>query len=175
MILINIKKAMKEHKYFLLGLSLFFFNIYFTGCSKQKTQTMVQGDSIGQEERKNDSLLEILQGQEYIYGGEKMTIDSTFSVMDTMEFPFDKNLVVVNGNRDEIGPTFSFIINTETKKSILLPSNRGCIGFTSEEGLPICLSFRHHSNGEPGRFSVVSVYDAKGRLVKEMTLEGYEE
>ena len=95
--------------------------------------------------------------------------------MDAMEFPFDKNLVVVNGNRDEIGPTFSFIINTETKKSIILPSNRGCIGFTSEEGLPICLSFRHHSNGEPGRFSVVSVYDAKGRLVKEMSLEGYEE
>ena len=136
---------------------------------------MVQGDSIGQEERKNDSLLEILRGQEYIYGGEKMSIDSFFSVMDAMEFPFDKNLVVVNGNRDEIGPTFSFIINTETKKSIILPSNRGCIGFTSEEGLPICLSFRHHSNGEPGRFSVVSVYDAKGRLVKEMSLEGYEE
>lgn len=166
---------MKERKYFLLGLSLFFFNIYITGCSNQKTQTMVQGDSIGQEERKNDSLLEILRGQEYIYGGEKMSIDSFFSVMDAMEFPFDKNLVVVNGNRDEIGPTFSFIINTETKKSIILPSNRGCIGFTSEEGLPICLSFRHHSNGEPGRFSVVSVYDAKGRLVKEMSLEGYEE
>ncbi len=36
--------------------------------------------------------------------------------------------------RDELGPTFSFIVNTETKKSILLPSNRGCIGFTSEEG-----------------------------------------
>ena len=175
MILINISKTMKERKYFLLGLSLFFFNIYITGCSNQKTQTMVQGDSIGQEERKNDSLLEILRGQEYIYGGEKMSIDSFFSVMDAMEFPFDKNLVVVNGNRDEIGPTFSFIINTETKKSIILPSNRGCIGFTSEEGLPICLSFRHHSNGEPGRFSVVSVYDAKGRLVKEMSLEGYEE
>ena len=175
MILINISKIMKERKYFLLGLSLFFFNIYITGCSNQKTQTMVQGDSIGQEERKNDSLLEILRGQEYIYGGEKMSIDSFFSVMDAMEFPFDKNLVVVNGNRDEIGPTFSFIINTETKKSIILPSNRGCIGFTSEEGLPICLSFRHHSNGEPGRFSVVSVYDAKGRLVKEMSLEGYEE
>ena len=175
MILINISKTMKERKYFLLGLSLFFFNIYITGCSNQKMQTMVQGDSIGQEERKNDSLLEILRGQEYIYGGEKMSIDSFFSVMDAMEFPFDKNLVVVNGNRDEIGPTFSFIINTETKKSILLPSNLGCIGFTSEEGLPICLSFRHHSNGEPGRFSVVSVYDAKGRLVKEMSLEGYEE
>lgn len=81
--------------------------------------------------------------------------------MDTMAFPFDENLIVVNGNRDELGPTFSFIIDTETKKSILLPSNRGCVGFTSEEGLPICLSFRHHANGDPGRYSVVSVYDEK--------------
>lgn len=55
----------------------------------------------------------------------------------------------------------------------LLPSNRGCLGFTSEEGLPICLSFRHHANGEPGRFSVISVYDEKGKFVKEMSLEGY--
>lgn len=175
MILINISKTMKERKYFLLGLSLFFFNIYITGCSNQKTQTMVQGDSIGQEERKNDSLLEILRGQEYIYGGEKMSIDSTFYIMDVKAFPFKDKLVVVTGNRDGLGPTYCFVVNTETKKSIMLPSNRGCIGFTSEEGLPICLSFRHHSNGEPGRFSVVSVYDAKGRLVKEMTLEGYEE
>lgn len=43
----------------------------------------------------------------------------------------------------------------------MLPSNRGCVGFTSEEGLPICLSFRHHANGESGRYSVVSVYDEK--------------
>ena len=102
-----------------------------------------------------------------------MSIDSTFSIMDTMAFPFDENLIVVNGNRDELGPTFSFIIDTETKKSILLPSNLGCIGFTSEEGLPICLSFRHHANGEPGRYSVVSIYDEKGNLVKEMSFEDY--
>ena len=88
-------------------------------------------------------------------------------------FPFDENLIVVNGNRDELGSPFSFIIDTETKKSILLPSNCGCVGFTSEEGLPICLSFRHHANGDPGRYSVVSVYDEKGNLVKEMSFEDY--
>ena len=90
-----------------------------------------------------------------------------------MAFPFDENLVVVNGNMDELGPTFSFIVNTEAKKSILLPSNRGCIGFTSEEGLLICLSFKHYTNGELGRYSVVSVYDEKGNLVKEMSFEDY--
>ena len=164
---------MKDFKFLLLGLSLFFFNICFVSCRIQKAEKVEQGDRMEVGEGKNDSLLEILRGHEYVYGGEKMSIDSTFSIMDTMAFPFDENLIVVNGNRDELGPTFSFIIDTETKKSILLPSNRGCIGFTSEEGLPICLSFRHHANGDPGRYSVVSVYDEKGNLVKEMSFEDY--
>lgn len=93
----NAINCMKELKWLLLGLPLFFFNICFVSCCNRKTEAVVQGDGI-----------------------------------------------------------------------------LGCIGFTSEEGLPICLSFRHHTNGEAGRFSVVSVYDTKGRLVKEMSLEGYE-
>lgn len=165
--------GMKDFKFLLLGLSLFFFNICFASCRNQKNENVGQGDRMEMGEGKNDSLLEILRGQEHVYGGEKMSIDSTFSIMDTMAFPFDENLIVANGNRDELGPTFCFIIDTETKKSILLPSNRGCVGFTSEEGLPICLSFRHHANGEPGRYSVVSVYDEKGNLVKEMSFEDY--
>lgn len=167
---INRMRKMRVSKYLLLWLSLFFFNICFASCRNQKVE---QKDRMEVGEWKNDSLLEILRGHEYVYGGEKMSIDSTFSIMDTMAFPFDENLIVVNGNREELGPTFSFIIDTETKTSILLPSNRGCIGFTSEEGLPICLSFRHHANGDPGRYSVVSVYDEKGNLVKEMSFEDY--
>ena len=164
---------MKDFKFLLLGLSLFFFNICFASCRNQKNENVGQGDRMEMGAGKNDSLLEILRGQEYVYGGEKMSIDSTFSIMDAMAFPFDENLVVVNGNMDELGPAFSFIVNTEAKKSILLPSNRGCIGFTSEEGLLICLSFKHYANGELGRYSVVSVYDEKGNLVKEMSFEDY--
>ena len=133
---------MKDFKFLLLGLSLFFFNICFASCRNQKAEKVEQGDRMEVGEGKNDSLLEILRGHEYVYGGEKMSIDSTFSIMDTMAFPFDENLIVVNGN-------------------------------TSEEGLPICLSFRHHANGDPGRYSVVSVYDEKGKLVKEMSFEDY--
>lgn len=165
---------MKEHKYLLLGLSLFFCNICFVSCHNQKTESVVQGDSVEMEERKNDNLLEIIRVQEYVYGGVRMAIDSSFSILETKPFPFGDSLILVDGSEDELGPTFSFIVNTETKKARLLPSNRGCIGFTSEEGLPICLSFRHHAEG-PGRFSVISVYDKKGKLVDEMSLEGYEE
>ncbi len=170
---INILKPMKEHKYLLLGLSLFFCNICFASCRNQKTESVVQGDSVEMEERKNDNLLEIIRVQKYVYGGVRVAIDSSFSILDTKPFPFNDALLVVTCIWDELGPTYSFIVNTETRKAILLPSNRGCLGFTSEEGLPICLSYRHHANGEPGRFSVVSVYDLNGKLVKEMSLDGY--
>ena len=166
---------MKEHKYLLLGLSFFFFNICFVSCRNQKAESVVQSDSVGEEESMNSNVLEIIRSQEYVYGGVRMVIDTSFSVLDTKAFPFNDSLSVVTGVQDEIGPTYSFIVNTETKQAILLPSNRGCLGFTSEEGLPICLSFRHHANGDPGRFSVVTVYDERGKLVKEMSLEGYEE
>ena len=103
---------MKDFKFLLLGLSLFFFNICFASCRNQKAEKVEQGDRMEVGEGKNDSLLEILRGHEYVYGGEKMSIDSTFSIMDTMAFPFDENLIVANGNRNELGPTFCFIIDT---------------------------------------------------------------
>ena len=90
-----------------------------------------------------------------------------------MLVPLNPDVVVVNGTTDKMNTIYTFIVDKDAGKAILLPSNRGCIGFTSEEGLPICLSFRHHANGEPGRYSVVSVYDEKGNLVKEMSFEDY--
>lgn len=171
--LINISKTMKEHKYLLLGLSFFFFNISFASCRNQKVTAVAQSDSVEENESKNSNLLEIIRSHKYIYGGVRMTIDVSFSIMDTQPFPFNDSLLMVTGVHDQLGPTYSFIVNTENKQAILLPSNRGCVGFTSEEGLPICLSFRHHANGEPGRYSVVSIYDEKGNLVKEMSFEDY--
>ena len=141
--LINISKTMKEHKYLLLGLSFFFFNISFASCRNQKVTAVAQSDSVEENESKNSNLLEIIRSHKYIYGGVRMTIDVSFSIMDTQPFPFNDSLLMVTGVHDQLGPTYSFIVNTENKQAILLPSNRGCVGFTSEEGLPICLSFRH--------------------------------
>ncbi len=52
---INILKKMKEHKYLLLGLSLFFFNICFVSCRNQKAESVVQSDSVGEEEIMNSN------------------------------------------------------------------------------------------------------------------------
>lgn len=90
-----------------------------------------------------------------------------------MLVPLNPDVVVVNGTTDKMNTIYTFIVDKDAGKAILLPSNCGCVGFTSEEGLPICLSFRHHANGESGRYSVVSVYDEKGNLVKEMSFEDY--
>ena len=105
--------------------------------------------------------------------GVMLGIDSVFVASGAMLVPLNPDVVVVNGTIDKMEVTYTFLVNVDARKAILLPSNRGCIGFTSEEGLPICLSFRHHANGEPGRYSVVSVYDEKGNLVKEMSFEDY--
>lgn len=107
--------------------------------------------------------------------GIAMGIDSVFAINDAKLFPFVDSLIIVNGTIDALSPVYSFIVNPNGEKVILLPSNRGCIGFTSEEGLPICLSFRQHADEEFYKFSIVSVYDLDGKLVKEMSFEGYEE
>ena len=105
--------------------------------------------------------------------GVMLGIDSVFVASGAMLVPLNPDVVVVNGTIDKMNTIYTFIVDKDAGKAILLPSNRGCVGFTSEEGLPICLSFRHHANGEPGRYSVVSVYDEKGNLVKEMSFEDY--
>ena len=105
--------------------------------------------------------------------GVTLGLDSVFAASGAMLVPLNPDVVVVNGTIDKMNTIYTFIVDKDAGKAILLPSNRGCFGFTSEEGLPICLSFRHHANGEPGRYSVVSVYDEKGNLVKEMSFEDY--
>ena len=105
--------------------------------------------------------------------GVTLGLDSVFAASGAMLVPLNPDLIVVNGKIDKMEATYTFLVDKDAGKAILLPSNRGCVGFTSEEGLPICLSFRHHANGEPGRYSVVSIYDEKGNLVKEMSFEDY--
>ena len=85
----------------------------------------------------------------------------------------DSPILSVNGTIDKMNTIYTFIVDKDAEKAILLPSNRGCVGFTSEDGLPICQSCRHYSDTRFGRYSVVSVYDLDGKLVKEMSFEDY--
>ena len=90
-----------------------------------------------------------------------------------MLVPLNPDLIVINGKIDKMETTYTFLVDVNARKAILLPSNLGCVGFTSEDGLPICQSYRHYSDTRFGRYSVVSVYDFDGNLVKEMSFDDY--
>ena len=105
--------------------------------------------------------------------GVMLGLDSVFVASEAMLVPLNPDVVVVNGTTDKMNTIYTFIVDKDAGKAILLPSNRGCVGFTSEDGLPICQSCRHYSDTRFGRYSVVSVYDLDGKLVKEMSFEDY--
>lgn len=105
--------------------------------------------------------------------GVMLGLDSVFAASGAMLVPLNPDVVVVNGTTDKMNTIYTFIVDKDAEKAILLPSNRGCVGFTSEDGLPICQSCRHYSDTRFGRYSVVSVYDLDGKLVKEMSFEDY--
>ena len=105
--------------------------------------------------------------------GVTIGLDSVFVASEAMLVPLNPDVVVVNGTIDKMNTIYTFIVDKDAGKAILLPSNLGCVGFTSEDGLPICQSYRHYSDTRFGRYSVVSVYDLDGNLVKEMSFEDY--
>lgn len=102
--------------------------------------------------------------------GVSVSLDSIFAINSARQFPLADSLVLVEGDPFGTGNVKSYIIDMDNRKAILLPSNYGCIGFTSEEGFPICRSYRSRNYISP-RYSVVSVYDMNGKLVKEMSLK----
>lgn len=52
----------------------------------------------------------------------------------------------------------SFIINEDSDSAICLPTNRGLIGVSEEDGLLIMQSYEYYEDG--GRFNVIEVFDA---------------
>lgn len=107
--------------------------------------------------------------------GITVGVDSVFVANTARQFPLADSLVLVEGDQFGTGIVKSFIIDVDKKRAILLPSNHGCVGFTSEEGFPICQSYRHRNDVDPERYSILYVYDLEGKLVVKMSLEGYEE
>ena len=90
-------------------------------------------------------------------------------------FPYAKKLLVTGcfDSRNE----FSYIIDLDDKSAMLLPTNNGFVGFTSEEGYAVMQSYAYNSgvdeNGDPkgGRHTVLSVFDENGTFIRSMDLE----
>ena len=60
----------------------------------------------------------------------------------------------------------SFIINAESDSAICLPTNRGLIGISEEDGLLIMQSYDYYEDG--GRYNIIEAFDFKGIRVSSM-------
>lgn len=64
---------------------------------------------------------------------------------------------------------YTYIMDITTGKTLLLPTNAGFLGFTSEEGLMVCQSYAYYEGG--GRYTVLKVIDYDGRAVRTFSLK----
>ena len=60
----------------------------------------------------------------------------------------------------------SFIINEGSDSTICLPTNRGLIGVSEEDGLLIMQSYDYYEDG--GRYNIIEAFDVKGIRVSSM-------
>ena len=60
----------------------------------------------------------------------------------------------------------SFIINEDSAIAICLPTNRGLIGVSEEDGFLIMESYNYYKDG--GRFNTISVFNNEGMKISSM-------
>jgi hypothetical protein len=60
----------------------------------------------------------------------------------------------------------SFIINEDSAIAICLPTNRGLIGVSEEDGFLIMESYNYYKDG--GRYNIIEAYDNNGYRISSM-------
>ena len=60
----------------------------------------------------------------------------------------------------------SFIISEDSANAICLPTNRGLVGISEEDGLLIMQSYDYYDDG--GRYNIIEAFDVKGIRVSSM-------
>ena len=62
----------------------------------------------------------------------------------------------------------SYIIDINSSEAICLPSNRGLIGVSEEDGLLITQSYDYYEDGIGGRFNKIEAFNMKGDRISSM-------
>jgi hypothetical protein len=60
----------------------------------------------------------------------------------------------------------SFIIDIDSNQAICLPTNRGLIGISEEDGLLIMQSYAYYEDG--GRYNIIEALDQQGNRITSM-------
>ena len=82
-----------------------------------------------------------------------------------LSWPNEPLKLLVEGSSDYRNVK-SFIISEDSANAICLPTNRGLIGISEEDGLLIMQSYDYYEDG--GRYNIIDAFDVKGIRVSSM-------
>ena len=89
----------------------------------------------------------------------------TITEVSILSWPNEPLKLLVEGCSDYRNVE-SFIINEDSANAICLPTNRGLIGISEEDGLLIMQSYDYYKDG--GRYNIIEAFDVKGIRVSSM-------
>ena len=89
----------------------------------------------------------------------------TITKVIILSWPNDPLKLLVEGCSDYRNVK-SFIISEDSANAICLPTNRGLIGISEEDGLLIMQSYDYYDDG--GRYNIIEAFDVKGIRVSSM-------
>ena len=89
----------------------------------------------------------------------------TITEVSILSWPNEPLKLLVEGCSDYRNVE-SFIINEDSANAICLPTNRGLIGISEEDGLLIMQSYDYYEDG--GRYNIIEAFDVKGIRVSSM-------
>ncbi len=100
----------------------------------------------------------------------KISLDSipTISRVKILSWKGEPLKLLVEGSSDYRNVQ-SFIIGVDSIKATCLPTNRGLIGVTEEDGFLVMQSYEYYEEG--GRYNIIEAFDVNGNRVSSMSVQ----
>lgn len=97
----------------------------------------------------------------------RVPLDSipTINRVTILSWPDEPLKLLVEGCHDYRN-MYSYIIDADSAEALLLPTNSGMVGISTEDGLLIMQSYAYYDEG--GRYNVIEAFDDKGNRVSSM-------
>lgn len=92
----------------------------------------------------------------------------TITKVTILSWPNEPMKLIAEGSSDYRNVK-SFIISEDSANAICLPTNRGLIGISEEDGLLIMQSYDYYEDG--GRYNIIEAFDVKGIRVSSMNVK----
>lgn len=107
--------------------------------------------------------------------GRKLSIEHSFTIpldsiptisrVTILSWKGEPLKLLVEGSTDFRNVT-SFVVDAESDQAIYLPTNRGSIGISEEDGLLIMQTYEYYKNG--GRYNIIEVFNQQGDRIASM-------